>query len=182
MIYELPTALEIDGVSLPIRSDYRAVLDICCAFSDPELTDHDRAMVLLTILYEDATEIRDLNEAIRKGLWFISCGDSTKHKPAPKLMDWEQDFKLIIAPINRVAGCEIRAVAYLHWWTFISFYYEIGDCAFANIVNIRNKKATGKRLEKWERDFYRDNQELIDLQHKYSDAEKALIESITQGR
>ena len=96
-------------------------------------------------------------------------------KKAPKLIDWEQNFAYIVAPINRVIGQEIRAIPYLHWWSFISAYYEIGDCLFAQIVSIRNKKARGKKLDKWEQEFYQNNRALVDLKTKYTDEENDVL-------
>ena len=34
----LPTRMEVGGVEYEIETDYRAILDICAAISDPELT------------------------------------------------------------------------------------------------------------------------------------------------
>ena len=92
-----------------------------------------------------------------------------------KLMDWGQDFRYIVAPINRVLGKEVRELEYLHWWTFISAYYEIGDCFFAQIVRIRNLKAKGKPLDKTDQQLYRENRELVDLKTNFTAAEDAVI-------
>jgi len=182
MMYELPTALEVNGVDYSIRSDYRVVLDICTALSDSTMTQREKAIAVL-LLYEDYDVIpfEDIEEAIKQALWFIGCGDEGSNKPVPKLMDWEQDFKWIVAPINRVVGTEVRSVEYMHWWTFIGYYYEIGDCMFAQIVSIRSKLAQHKKLDKQERDFYRKNRDLIDLKTTYSDAEKAIIAGLNKG-
>ena len=72
-------------------------------------------------------------------------------------------------------GTEIRALEYLHWWTFIAAYNEIGDCTFSQVVNIRNKRAMGKPLDKGEREFYRKNRELVDFQKKYTSEDDELI-------
>ena len=94
-------------------------------------------------------------------------------------MDWEQDFQYIVAPINRVAGGEIRSVEYMHWWTFVSFNYEIGDCLFAQIVRIRDKMARGKPLDKEERAWLRDNRRLVEFKHKYTEAEDEILNQWT---
>lgn len=182
MMYDLPTSLEIDGIEHPIRSDYRAALDICAALSDSEFTNNEKIMALLEILYGDCEAIENIEEAVKKALWFISCGDdSTPQRKRPKLMDWQQDFAYIVAPVNRIAGCEIRSLPYLHWWTFISYYYEIGECTFSNIISIRNKRAKGKKLEKWESEFYRDNRKMIDLKSGLSDNDKELLKEFLGG-
>lgn len=178
MIYDLPTSLEVCGVSYEIGSDYRAVLDVCTALSDSELSDQDKGLVTLYIFYPAFAEMppEHYEEAIKQCFWFISCGDDNQNRKAPKLMDWEQDFKYIVAPVNRVCGQEIRAVSYMHWWTFISSYYEIGgDCTFAQIVRIRDLLAKGKALDKADREWYRQNRELVDLKSTYSEQEKAVL-------
>lgn len=163
--YELPTSLNIRGVDYSIRSDFRAILDVLIALNDKELDDSDKALVLLQIVYVDWQSIpRDcLQIAIEKAMEFISCNCKDDKKPKPQLVDWEQDASLIIPAINKVAHTEIRAVEYLHWWTFFSYYMEIGESLFASVVSIRQKKAKGKKLEKHEQEFYRENKTLIDF-------------------
>lgn len=68
----------------------------------------------------------------------------------------------------------------LHWWTFLSAYYEIGDCLFAQIVRIREKKAKGKALDKSDREFYRKNRALIDIKTHYTEAEDDLVKMWTK--
>lgn len=181
MIYDLPTSLEIQGVEYEIRSDYRAILDICIALSDPELTDQDKAIVALQIFYPNYKEIpRDaLQEALERCYWFINGGTDNVGQKGPRLMDWEQDFQYIAAPINRVIGQEIRAMKYLHWWSFLSAYMEIGECTFAQIVAIRDKQKRGKRLEKHEQEWLRRNRHLVDFKVKYTEAENDLINQWT---
>lgn len=178
MMYELPKSLNICGVEYEIRSDYRAVLDICTALSDNDLNDQEKAFVCLDILYPSFEEIppEHYEEALKKCFWFINCGtEDEPTRKAPKLVDWEQDFQYIVAPVNRVLGKEIRAERYIHWWTFISAYYEIGDCTFAQIVRIRDKKARGKKLDKAEQEWYKNNRKLVDLKQTYSESEKAIL-------
>ena len=177
-MYSLPTSLEVCGVNYPIRSDYRAVLDICTALSDVDLSDQDKAIVALAILYPGFEEMppEHYQEAIEKCFWFINGGaEDEPTRKAPKLMDWEQDLQYIVAPINRVVGTEIRAVEYLHWWSFISAYYEIGECLFAQIVRIREKKAKGN-LDKQDREWYRKNRHMVDFKQTYTESEKAILE------
>ena len=179
MLFELPTKLNIGGTDYAIRSDYRAVLEICTALSDIELSDEEKAIVTLVIFYPDFEQMppEDLQEALEKCFAFIDHGQGAPGKSAPRLMDWEKDFQHIIAPINRVAGKEIRSVDYMHWWTFLSFFSEIGaDCLFAQIVQIRNKLARHKKLDKAEREWYNQNRHLVDIQSHYTKQDEELLE------
>ena len=83
----------------------------------------------------------------------------------------EQDYPLILPPINRIFGRDIREIPYdaetntggVHWWTFLGAYNDLGDCTFAQVVRIRDKKARGKTLEKDEREWYRRNSDLASV-------------------
>ena len=46
MEYTLPKTVSVGGREYSIRSDYRAILDICEALTDPELTNEEKAEVL----------------------------------------------------------------------------------------------------------------------------------------
>ena len=70
-----------------------------------------------------------------------------------KTIDWEKDSQLISSAINKVAGQEIRAVPYIHWWTFMGYFSAIGESPLSTVLSIRNKLVKGKKLEKWEREF-----------------------------
>ena len=142
MMYDLPKRLEVGGKEYDIRSDYRAVLDICTALSDPELSAQEKALVTLQIFYPDfeSMDPEDYKEALEKCYWFVDCGDDDDTKQsAPKLMDWEQD------------------------------YNEIGDCTYAQIVRIRQKRAKGEKLDKEEAKWYRQNRRIIDFKMKFTD-------------
>lgn len=178
MMYDLPRSLKVCETTYEIRSDYRAVLDICTAFSDFDLTNQEKALVALQIMYVDFEDMPPAHyeEALEQCLWFIDLGEEEQQSASKlKLMDWEQDFKYIVAPVNRVVGQDIRTVEYLHWWSFIAAYYEIGECLFAQIVSIRSKKAKGKQLDKSEQEWYRNNRHLVDMKQKLSESEKEVF-------
>lgn len=84
--------------------------------------------------------------------------------------------------VHRIVGREIRGIKYLHWWTFLSAFYEIGDCTFAQIVRIRNLKAKGKNLDKADQEWYRQNRHLVDFKVKYTEAEETELERWIKAR
>lgn len=178
----LPTSVEVGGVVYEIRSDYRAALDICAALQDPELSGEDKAVVALDIFYPafDQMPPAHYREAVERCYWFLNCGrEDGDDRKAPKLVDWEQDFPYIVAPLNRLLGKEIRLEPSLHWWTLMSAFMEIGDCTFAQIVRIRNLKARGKKLDKSDQEWYRQNRDLVDIRRRYTEAEDDLVKQWT---
>lgn len=184
--WEFPTSIEVDGVQYEIRTDYRVVLDLMTALNDPELLEEDeetrayiQGIITMQIMFPDCDNIPEehIKDALRKVVEFIDMGMESDSKNSPKTMDWEQDAPILIPAINRVLNREIRAEKYMHWWTFMGAYMEIGESLFSNIVHIRQKKAKGKKLEKWEQDFYKENKSLIDFKQKNqrSDHEKDML-------
>lgn len=174
--YSLPTTITVGGVDYAIRSDYRAILDIISAMNDPELDNAERALVLLQIFYVDCKEIprADWQSAVNEALKFIGCGKE-QNTDGARLVDWEQDFQYIIAPINVIAGKDVRGLDYLHWWSFVGYYGEISDkSTFSQIVRIRDAMRRGK-MDKTDREWYNRNRDLVDLRTAYTSAEKDLL-------
>ena len=177
MIGILPESLEIDGVEYKINSDYRVALLIFKAYRDDELSDYEKSMVCLKCLFREMP--KNLNKALEKAVWFLDGGDMPKSKQAPSpMMDWEQDQYIIFPALNKVAGYEIRSTKYLHWWSFLGLFHGIDEGLYSQVMNIRAKKIKGKRLEKWERDFYIEHRELIDIKHKLTAEEQAELDFI----
>ena len=179
MIYDLPKTLEVCGTEYEIRSDFREILDILEVLNDLELKEQERGILALLFFYPQFEEMPPecYQEAIEQCFWFINGGEheTQTDKNPPRLMDWQQDFQYIIAPVNRVIGHEIRADAYFHWWTFLSAYMEIGECTFAQIVHIRDAKNRGKKLDASDREWYQKNRKLVDLKTKYTSEEENLL-------
>ena len=175
MIFDLPTTLSVKGVEYAINTDYRDVLRTLTAFEDPDLSDEEKAYIVLHNTYVDMAAIpRDkLQEALDAALRFIDLGKDPDEVNGPRTMDWTQDAPLIFPAVNRAAGMEVRSVAYMHWWTFMGFFMEIRDTTYATVLGLRGKKARGKKLEKDDQDFWRHNKALCELKKKYNEAELA---------
>ena len=184
MIGNLPRCLEVNGRSYRIRTNYRDILKILVAFSDPELEDSEKIYVCLLILYEDFETMPrdDLEAAFTAAIRFIDCGaePGKKKKHSPRTMDWEQDESLIFPAINKVAGREVRSMKYVHWWTFMGWFREIGEGVYSSILSLRQKKASGKKFEKWEMEYWSANKDICELRPKYTEAEKAARKRILE--
>ena len=177
--YGLPTTLNVGGEERQIRTDYRCLLDCFLALTDPDLDPYNKAMEVLAIIYEDDLPPELWKEAMVKAMWFFRAGEDEPTQKGPQLVSWTQDFSLIASPISKTIGQDIRGMRYLHWWSFLSAYMSIGDCLFAQVVAIRDKKARGKPLDKQDREFYRKNRDIIDIKTPLSDAEQELLKEWT---
>ena len=195
MIGALPETLTVGGADYPIRTDYRNVLQVFEAFQDPELTQEEKWIVAIYLLFEDfscddevleaAQNGFDVGEAMKQISWFISAGQPEKDVLEQPTYNWTQDEQMIFSAVNKVAGRETRELEYLHWWTFLGYFNEVGEGTFSFVVGIRHKLNKGKKLEKHEKEFLSHNKELVKLEkpktkeeQEQEDAYKALLEDV----
>ncbi len=169
--WDLPEALEVAGALRPIHADFRDILDVLGYLNDQENEEMVRVYIALSLFYENLEDIPDsaYQEAISKMYWFLNGGETVDNtRPAPKTIDWEQDRPLIVADVNKVAGCEVRALGFCHWWTFLAWFGAIGEGQLSTVVAIREKLRKHKPLSQWERDYLRQNPERVEFRQKYS--------------
>lgn len=172
----LPKELEVDGVKYLIRSDYRVALTIFEAYNDKSLPSAFLVPTVLECLFLTVPE--NTEEAYKKAVWFLDGGNMPKSKKTPaRTMDWEQDEYMIFPALNKVAGYEIRDVEYLHWWSFLGLFNEVGEGLYSQVMSIRHKMANGKSLEKWEREYFEKHKEIIVLKEKLTPEEEAELKA-----
>ena len=119
----------------------------------------------------------NIQTAINEMTSIIGIGNENNENK-PSLMNWQQDFQNIAAPVSRILGYSVRNPDnYTHWYDFIGAYQEIGDCYWANVISIRLKRNKGKKLEKWEQEFYREHRKDIEIQENLTEDEKEWLSS-----
>ena len=179
MFFHLPTSVTVSGCEYPVRTDFRVILEIFVMLDDPNLSDADKTEALIRMFYSERPS--DPDTALQAFTDFVDPRHGSQGKKSSgRLIDWQQDFDLMVAPINHILGFECRAADYLHWRTFLSAYLEIPpESVFARVLRIREKLRTGKKLEKNERSWYHKNRDLVHLKPKYSKREEELIEAWT---
>lgn len=175
-MYSLPYDVIIDGKKHKIRNkcDYRVVLDTINALNDEEMEIQDRYSCALYIFFENAEDVNDKETALKEMLTIINNGEEEKNNSTqPQYMDWEHDFKYIAPPVSNNLGYDVREPEeFTHWWTFLGAFMEIGESTFSTIISIRKKRMQGKKLEKWEQEFYASNKNMVDLPMNISEADE----------
>lgn len=184
-MYDLPTSVTVNGESFKIRDkgDFRMVLQCFNILNAEDLNESEKCIACLMVFYEKFNVLEDVlkiskvefESATREMFAFMNMGqnESENTRSAVKLIDWEKDSLLIASAINNVAGKEIRAAKYVHWWTFIGYYMAIGDCALSQIVAIRHKIAHGTKLEKYEKKFRQENPQFFNVDYRTTEQKQA---------
>lgn len=172
--WDLPETAEVGGGTYAIHADFRDILDLLARLNNRDEDEETRAYVALALFYEDFDDMpqKDYGEALQWLFRFLNGGEEeTAEQPGPKLIDWEQDSRMIVADVNRVAGCEVRALPFCHWWTFLSWFNALGEGQLSTVVGIREKRRTGKKLSEWEREFYQAHRDRVDFKKTYTTEE-----------
>lgn len=183
MIGQLPDSIEACGRKIQLRStDFRSVLVIVQAVCDPEVSDREKALIMVDCLVGleniEPEEFDEVQLACR--IWMDGGVDYSKRPARPQIIDWQQDEQMIFSAVNHVYGRETRVEASMHWWTFIGLFNEIGEGLFSTVLAIRQKKARHKKLTKEERQFYAENRDLVDIRPILSAEEKEQIDELNE--
>ena len=165
MIGILPECLEVGGKQIPINADFRNILTIFEALADDKLTDREKAYITVRRLYKEPFPSEYALEAVEKAYWFLDGGDMPKSKTDDvKTIDWKHDESMIMPAVSKAMSVlDVRALSYLHWWSFLGSFGEIGEGLFSTVVNLRQKKARGEKLTKTEERFWRKNKAVCKL-------------------
>lgn len=183
--YDLPESMVVNGNEYSFFYDFKHILEVMKPLNDPDLLDEEKVDCALYLFFgkERYGKISplDYSDCVIGMMYFIS-GNKYENdgKQEKSVMDWEKDISIIIAPINRIAGTDVRRDNNLHWWTFLSYFMEIGECTLSSYVGIRDKLNKKKKLSKEESEFYKKNKKDIDLKQKYDSITELMKKSIEE--
>ena len=170
-MYRLPEKVQIGGCEYTLNTDFRVILQIFRCLEDRSLPEILQWRVALGLFYDSPVPAEHRAEAMEYLAGFLR-GGQPEGKPGAKLLDWQQDAGCIIAGVNAVAGCEVRALPKVHWWTFLSWFHAMPPGQLSTVVSIRDKLRRGKQLESWEKEFYRENKAAVELKRPETQADR----------
>ncbi len=167
-ILKLPKSLNVGGVDREINSDFRPCFGIMEVFERNDLTNAEKLIIMVGILFMDELSPELYDEAIDKALWFLDGGEPTEEKKPSRygrLYSWEQDAKYIVSATDRTLGISCRGVDYLHWWDFTEALMECKECTFSTLVHQRKLRKQGKQ-NKWDKEWWTENKDIAELSTK----------------
>lgn len=145
----LPKSITVDGMEIPINSDFRASIVFEEVMQDTRLTDEQRISGMLGAYFEESTlpaisrlcadeKAAELFQAV---MHFYRCGAPE----APKTQKQERraysfsiDEKRIYAAFSEQYDIDLYEIKYLHWWKFSAMFSALSDTTeIAKIMHIR---------------------------------------------
>ncbi len=159
----LPTNVEIDNKRYKIDSNFRTSILFEMMMQDNELDKEEKITNALQLYYPIVPT--NINEAVKKLIWFYSCGkDNTKHKgtgsgEAEQIYNYEFDDGYIYSAFLSQYGIDLQDIDYLHWWKFKAMFNSLKEdnkiikimsyrSLDLNTIKDKEQKANYRRLKK----------------------------------
>lgn len=179
-ILKLPSSLSLQGQEYAINADWRPCVNIMRMFERTDLSDTEKVLCMVGILYRDEIPDRLMTEAAEQAVWFLNLGEAADGKKSAlslgRLFSWEQDLKFIISAVDKSAGFSIRSREFYHFWEFVSAFYETGECVFNTIVHQRKLKKTGKQ-SKADKEWWAENRDIAELKVELTSDEQEILDA-----
>ena len=146
IIDALPSEVNLSGVRVPVRTNFRVWMQIEQLFGDPEMSSKERVLGALELCYVDPSMLTDLQDAMSGLLWFYRCGqprDKRLERRAnavgvKRIYDYDQDAELFYAAFMEQYGIDLTSCE-LHWWQFKALFHGLrDDVLLVKVMGYRN--------------------------------------------
>lgn len=131
-----PTKVEVDGVIIPIDTNYKTALRCLEVCEDTTISDQERAMAIIYLLCDDLPKV-DLTKLLNKLQLYLQCGKVEQHPQGKRDMDFKQDEQYIYSSFIFDYGIDLDKES-MHWWKFIDLLNGLSsDCILSRVRDIR---------------------------------------------
>jgi len=135
MLSNLPTKAKIGNKIYPLNTDYRYGLKCLKISENDDISDKERAFAIIYTLY--GCFPNDLEEALKKAGYFLTCGREQKPRDEEPDMDYWFDWERIVASFRSDYGIDLNT-AKMHFWEFIFLIEGLTEhCVLSRVREIR---------------------------------------------
>ncbi len=143
-----PEYIEIDGQRFKINTDFRVALECNKIANDENISDYERALAIIYLLFGevvfDEDKIKYQDKFLELAKKYLSCGKEIKDNGEEPDFEFSQDMELVrISFMSDYNGLDIKETK-MHFWEFMDRINglsnsEMGNCCILNRVrNLRN--------------------------------------------
>lgn len=167
-----PTKIKIDNDVYDINCDYKTGIKIILAMEDKELTQSEKNIILLNLLYKEIP--KDYIKALEQGVKFLNCGEASieSNTNGVRVYSFVHDSKYIFSAVNKVLNGKLGRGEFIHWWEFFMAFMDMPeDCQMSRIMSFRLRYANGK-LSKEELKLYNKYRYIYEIPEELTESEK----------
>ena len=135
----LPDAVLVDGVRIPVETDYRAGLLYDALLRDRSLPEGVRASLAVEFACGTVPESVDREKLLSALAQFYTMGqaEGDGNPEAEPVMDFEEDGDRILSSFQAAYGIDLVAVR-MHWWQFLALLVTLpADTVFMRTLRLR---------------------------------------------
>ena len=128
----------------PIDFDFQTGIQISQCLCDESLSEIERFYTAVLLLFPE--KVPDDEEAAKAIRWYLNAfhhDNNIADKSDIQVMDFDVDQWRIYAAFINQYGIDLNTVK-MHWFTFMGLLCNLNECTFTNVMDIRQKKITGK--------------------------------------
>lgn len=160
-----------------IRTDYRIGVQIQLCIADPALSESDRTVTALRLLY--GRGIPDFETAVAGLGWFLCCGNPVtdgggREEP---VYSFEQDAGRIVSAFKKVFGRDISRER-MHWFEFVPMLGDLAGTAFTSVIDIRTTSVS--EINEKKRAEFAKMKRRFALEEQYTQEEQSAIRSVLE--
>lgn len=112
---------EMGGKQYLLNTDYRYALKCFEVIEDDSISDRERGLAVISILFKDVIPDEELEEASNIARIFLECGQpKNEHTKRVQDMDWNYDKGLIEASFMSDYKIDIANIEYMHFWQYFN--------------------------------------------------------------
>lgn len=192
IIDALPYSVTVDDREVEIDADFRTMMITELMLIDPNIPREDKGAQALFNFYGDNVPFWNLDEAVKKFIWFYQCGEpedllqrsSGATGKSKRIYDFEFDAQLIYAAFLSQYGIDLQDVEHMHWWKFKALFVSLRNSLFVDVMQCRAIKIT-KDMSKEQKAYYQRMKSIYRLPDgkgiSESRKEKELIAALQNG-
>lgn len=125
---DLPCSVEVAGVALDVRTDFRDWIRFALLLSDKEITDRDKLSLLPCWFVSPPEIFTALHLMALRGFYAASeldpdrdAGEEEEPYPGPPCFDWQYDARYVLGDFRHYYGIDLMQES-LHWWAFRALF------------------------------------------------------------
>lgn len=133
-----PECAEVNGIQYKINTDYRVALRCFEAIENPDISDEERTLAVIYLLFGDVP-LEHLEEFLRIAGVYLRCGETQEAQASNERdMDFLADEKYIIASFMSDYQIDISKVD-MHFWQYIQLIQGFTErSVMSRVREIRN--------------------------------------------
>lgn len=134
-----PHYVKIRGENIKIKTDYLTALRCFEVVDDNSISDYERALAVVYIMYGYIPEDDLISEYLEMAQKFLQCGESTEQQESKQPdMDLNYDRKYINASFMSDYHIDLSQCPDMHFWQFCELITGLTDnCILSRIRHIR---------------------------------------------